>query len=85
MTEPEFVLYHRLADEGSAAARRWIVDHGLKSRVDFQNVDTDAAAEFAARGGTTVPALWDGERLHEGVAGVRLVLGDIIPSQEHER
>ena len=82
MSEPKYVLYHRLADPGSAAIRAKIVDAGLKPRVDFQNVETEAAAEFAARGGHEVPALWDGERLHEGSYAVRLALGAIIASGE---
>jgi len=81
MAEPEFVLYHRLADEQSAAARRWIVQRGLKAWVDFQNVDADAAG-FAARGGRRVPALWDGSALHEGFAAIRRVLSSIIRSEE---
>ena len=39
---------------------------GIKALVDFQNVDTDGHDSFAALGGDTVPALWDGVRLHEG-------------------
>jgi hypothetical protein len=82
MTEPEYVLYHRVADPASAAVRARIVEAGLKPRIDFQNVDTDAADEFAARGGRDVPALWDGSRLHEGEADVHLALGVIIRKQE---
>lgn len=64
------VLYHRIDDPDSAAVRRRVVELGLKSRIDFQNVDTDGAEAFAARGGHVVPALWDGERLHEGRGAV---------------
>ncbi|MEO8633239.1 MAG: hypothetical protein ABI466_07750 [Chloroflexota bacterium] len=60
------VLYHRIGDPGSAAVRRRVVELGLKPRVDFQNVDTDGAEAFAEHGGRGVPALWDGELLHEG-------------------
>lgn len=74
------VLYHRLADPASAAIRAFIVEAGLKARIDFQNVDTEGAAEFAGRGGTAVPALWDGERLHVGADAVRRALGGIIPA-----
>jgi hypothetical protein len=70
----ELVLYHRVADPASASIRRLIVERGLKSRVDFQNVDTDGAEAFARHGGRTVPTLWDGLRLHEGEAAIRLVL-----------
>jgi hypothetical protein len=70
----ELVLYHRVADPASAAIRRLIVERGLKSRVDFQNVDADGAEAFAEHAGRTVPALWDGQCLHEGEAAIRLVL-----------
>lgn len=46
-----------------------MVARGLKTRIDFQNVDSEeGAALFAARGGGDVPALWDGERLRTGAA-----------------
>ena len=64
------VLYHRIADADCAEVRRAIVDRGLKPRIDFQNVLTDAAEAFAAHGGERVPALWDGESLHQGRAAV---------------
>ena len=37
------VLYHRIADAECAAVRWIIVERGLKPRIDFQNVLTDAA------------------------------------------
>ncbi len=80
-SEPRYVLFHRLADPASAAVRAKIVESGLKPLIDFQNVDTEAAEEFASRGGHDVPALWDGERLHEGAAAVRLALGAIIAAE----
>ena len=64
------VLYHRIGDADSAAARRRVVELGLKGRVDFQNVDSEGAEAFAEHGGRRVPALWDGVRLHEGRAAV---------------
>jgi hypothetical protein len=76
------VLYHRVADPDSARVRAQIVERGLKPLIDFQNVDTDAAAEFSARGGRRVPALWDGVRLHEGAAAVLLAIGAIMPAKE---
>ncbi|MEP6694496.1 MAG: hypothetical protein ABJB39_07620 [Chloroflexota bacterium] len=60
------VLYHRIDDEDSAAVRRRVVELDLKSWIDFQNVDTEGAGAFAEHGGRRIPALWDGERLHEG-------------------
>jgi glutathione S-transferase len=82
VVEVGLVLYHRLADPASADVRRWIVERGLKSRVDFQNVDTEAADAFAALGGRRVPALWDGPRLHVGSRDIRLALGAIIAAEE---
>ena len=68
------VLYHRIGDLGSARVRRRVVELGLKSRIDFQNVDTDGAASWAEVGGPVLPALWDGERLHEGQRAVLAAL-----------
>ena len=68
------VLYHRIGDPDSAAVRQRVVQLGLKPGIDFQNVDTDGAAAFAAYGGRRVPALWDGERLHEGRTAALAVL-----------
>jgi hypothetical protein len=85
VSEPRFVLYHRVADRTSAPIRRTIVESGLKPVIDFQNVETEAAEEFASRGGHEVPALWDGERLHEGSYRVRLALSAIIAAEEQKR
>jgi len=72
------ILYHRIDDPDSAAVRRRVVELGLKAQVDFQNVDTDGAAAFAGHGGDRVPALWDGERLHEG-KGAALAVLETLP------
>lgn len=85
MADQPYVLYHRVADPASAAVRQKIVAAGLKRLIDFQNVDTDAADEFAARNGREVPALWDGARLHEGSDAIDLALGAIIASGEKDR
>jgi hypothetical protein len=67
----EFVLFHRVADPASAKIRREIVARGLKPRIDFQNVDSEEGADlFAARHGTTIPAIWDGERLRTGADAI---------------
>jgi hypothetical protein len=73
-----FVLYHRIDDPGSAAVRRRVVELGIKTRIDFQNVDTEGAEAFAERGGRRVPALWDGERLHQG-EGAALAVLETLP------
>ncbi|MGZ6070926.1 MAG: hypothetical protein ACXWK8_06890 [Myxococcaceae bacterium] len=60
-------LFHRLEEPRSARVRRWVVDHGLLDEVRFRNLlYPEAAADFAARGGSEPPALWDGERLFSG-------------------
>ncbi|MGZ6076605.1 MAG: hypothetical protein ACXWK6_02255 [Myxococcaceae bacterium] len=60
-------LFHRLEEPRSARVRRWVVDHGLLDEVRFRNLlYPEAAADFAARGGSETPALWDGERLFSG-------------------
>lgn len=79
------MLYHRLADPESARVRARIVALGLKPRVDFQNVETEGAAAFAALGGRRVPALWDGRRLHEGADAIDLAVGDIIAAEGPHR
>ena len=60
-------LFHRLDEPRSALVRRWVADHGLTDAVRFRNVFyPQASADFAARGGSETPALWDGERLFTG-------------------
>jgi hypothetical protein len=70
MTEslpPPFELFHSITDEGSARVRRYVVDHELNAAVTFRNVAyPEAEAALKARGGTTTPAVWDGERLFTG-------------------
>jgi len=74
----EFVLFHRLDDPASAAVRREIVARGLKSRIDFQNVDSaDGMQMFAARGGTTIPAIWDGAGLRTGADTILSWLSEV--------
>jgi hypothetical protein len=73
------VLFHEIADPACARVRSEIVARGLKPRIDFQNV-----REFEARlrelGGSRVPALWDGTRLHEGEPAVLEVIATMAPS-----
>ena len=64
-------LFYTIADADCAAARRAVIDRDLKERVSFRNLDyPEVEADFTARGGRTVPALWDGERLHQGLPAV---------------
>ena len=69
-------LFHRLTDPESARARTLVRDLGLLGAVDFRNVAFEShAAALAAHGGARTPALWDGERLHEGLDAIRAARG----------
>lgn len=76
-----YELFHELSGEGNVRVRREIVARGLKDRISFRNIywPEDREAFDALRGSRT-PALWDGERLHEGEGAVMRALRDIIPS-----
>jgi hypothetical protein len=68
-------LFHRIPEAESAAARTRAAELGLLDRVEFRNVDFESHRDaLAARGGAATPALWDGERLHVGLAAVRAAL-----------
>ncbi len=79
--EPEYTLFHRIAESACARVRTRIVELGLKARIDFQNAETDGAAELARLGGGPTPALWDGRVLVEGEAAVGVVLARIAPGR----
>src|SRR5688572_1109894 len=71
-------LFHQVAHPGSAAARRFVVEHGLEEKVRFRNIHyPEVQADFSARGGHTLPALWDGEVLIQGEAAVLARLGNL--------
>lgn len=60
-------LFHAIGDEGSAAARRAVVELGLEGRVRFRNMAyPEVEADFRARGGAVLPGFWDGAKLLEG-------------------
>ena len=68
-------LFHAIGDEGSATARRVMVELGLEKRVRIRNIYyPEVQADFAARGGTLLPAVWDGASLIEGEAAVEAAL-----------
>jgi hypothetical protein len=60
-------LFHAIGDPGSAAARRLLVERGLERSVRIRNVHyPEVLADLEAHGGSTTPAIWDGERLLQG-------------------
>jgi hypothetical protein len=72
-------LFHATNDAASAAARRKVVELHLQIR--FRNIFyPEVQADFTARGGTTLPALWDGEKLIQGEAEVVAELGRLAGS-----
>ena len=69
----KYELFHEVAGVLSAAARR-VVERALEGRVRIRNIYyPEVAADFTARGGTRLPAVWDGEVLVEGEAAVALL------------
>ncbi len=68
---PRLELFHVVADPGSAKARRYVTEHELERLVRFRNLTyPEVEADWRARGGTTTPALWDGQTLHQGAEAV---------------
>ena len=64
-------LFYIIADADCATARKAALDAGVREKVSFRNLDyPEVKADYDARGGTTLPALWDGGRLHQGLAAV---------------
>ena len=62
-----FELFHRISDSESARVRRYVSEHDLLEHVRFRNVVyPEVQRDFAAHGGQTLPALWDGELLFQG-------------------
>jgi hypothetical protein len=69
---PKHELFHAIGDEGSAAARRLLVELDLLDRVRIRNIHyPEVLADLVARGGgSSTPALWDGVQLVEGTDAV---------------
>ncbi len=64
-------LFHATNDAHSAEARKLVVDRGLVDKIRFRNIFyPEVQADLDARGGTSTPAIWDGEKLIEGRAAV---------------
>ena len=85
MTVPEYTLFHRVAEPGSARIRQRVVELGLKTRIDFQNADADGRDELARLGGSVTPALWDGRTLVVGESAVARKLITLRPEVGPER
>ncbi len=70
-----YELFHVIAEADSATARKLVVTHHLEAVVRFRNLTyPEVQQDFATRGGTSTPAVWDGERLHQGIDAVTAVL-----------
>jgi hypothetical protein len=82
VSEPDYTLFHRIAEPASARIRLRIVELGLKPRIDFQNAETDGRDELARLGGSVTPALWDGRSLTVGEDRVAQQLRAMRPDRE---
>ncbi len=79
-------LFYQITDPGGAAARKAVMERGLLEQVQFRNlyydevrVDLDAHRAAAGRTGEPhLPALWDGQTLHEGLVAVLAAI-DAMP------
>lgn len=79
MADPSpFELFHATNDADSATARKLVVARDLVDKIRFRNiVYPEVQADFSARGGTTLPAIWDGQRLASGLAAVVTLLEEL--------
>jgi len=85
VTEPEYTLFHRVAEPASARIRSRVVELGLKPRIDFQNAETDGKDQLAQLGGSATPALWDGHVLTVGESAVARTLTALGPERDDDR
>ena len=68
-------LFYTIADAACATARKAILEAKLKEKVNFRNMYyPEVRDDFRLRGGTRLPAVWDGQRLHQGLQAVLNVL-----------
>lgn len=68
-------LFYVIADPACAEARKAVLASDARRRVDFRNVIyPEVERDFRARGGTVVPAIWDGVALHQGLPAVLAAL-----------
>jgi len=72
---PRVELFHGTNDPDSAEVRRRVTELELLDQVRFRNVVyEEVTRDLTARGGSGPPAVWDGERLHEGKAASLAVI-----------
>ena len=81
MSEPQYTLFHRIAEPASARIRLRVVELGLKPQIDFQNAETDAKDD-PRLGSAPTPALWDGSTLISGEEKVAQRLASLQPERE---
>jgi hypothetical protein len=66
-----FELFHAIGDSSSARVRKYVVEHELTAEIRFRNVTyEEVQKDLTARGGTSAPALWDGEKLVQGAEAI---------------
>jgi hypothetical protein len=71
-------LFYTIADAACAAARKAIMAAKLKERVAFRNMYyPEVQHDFKLRGGKELPALWDGQTLHQGLRAVESVVATL--------
>jgi cation diffusion facilitator family transporter len=85
VTQPEYTLFHRVAEPASARVRSRVVELGLKGRIDFQNAETDGKDDLGRLGGSVTPALWDGHTLTVGELAVAQKLTALLPERDGDR
>jgi hypothetical protein len=70
-TRVHWELFHEIGHPPSARARTYVVDHFLQECVEFRNTHFEShRSAWLERGGAALPALWDGDQLHQGAEAV---------------
>jgi len=73
-----YQLFHEVAQPASAQARKFVTEHRLGKLFQFRNIFyPEVQADFAARGGRELPAIWDGQELIQGGAAVLAKLAQL--------
>jgi hypothetical protein len=82
MSDPSPIeLFHATNDADSATARKQVVDRDLVDQIRFRNIFyPEVQADFSARGGTALPAIWDSQRLVSGLAAIEKFLDALSAS-----